>query len=542
MRKPLALILLCSLPAACANASNADGTTSSAGGAAGQGASAQGGAGGAGSGGSAATASAPLVDTGQSSCYGSSGQAITCPATSGPTYGQDAQYDGLQPGYQDNGDGTVTDLRTSLMWQKDPGAKMSFAEATAGAASFDLAGYDDWRLPTIKELYSLILFSGLDPSGCPSEDQCNLVPFIDAEHFDFEYGDTGQGERLIDSQFASSTQYVSTTMQGDQTDFGVNFADGRIKGYGVTVHGADKLFFVLYVRGHNDYGVNDLVNNDNGVITDRATGLMWLQDDSGHFEVGDEADGALDWPQALGWCEGLSFAGYDDWRLPNAKELQSIVDYTRSPATSDSAALDPVFHATPIVDEGGNTNYASYWTSTTHATENGMGAAAAYIAFGEALGWMQALGSGYELLDVHGAGAQRSDPKTGDPADYPYGHGPQGDVVRIYNHARCVRGAGELGNPGSPGSGGSGSGGGAGAGGIGGAGGAPPDGPTPCTEQADCELPGACPPDAALGCSCDPVPPSGSACIPICETEADCPEPPPGLTFACSQQGRCVPE
>jgi hypothetical protein len=44
------------------------------------------------------------------------------------------------------------------------------------------------------------------------------------------------------------------------------------------------------------------------------------------------------------------------------------------------------------------------------------------------------------LMDVHGAGAQRSDPKTGDASDYPTGHGPQGDVIRIDNLARCVRG------------------------------------------------------------------------------------------------------
>lgn len=44
----------------------------------------------------------------------------------------------------------------------------------------------------------------------------------------------------------------------------------------------------------------------------------------------------------------------------------------------------------------------------------------------------------YELMNVHGAGAQRSDPKTGNPDDYPYGHGPQGDVIRIFNHVRCA--------------------------------------------------------------------------------------------------------
>jgi hypothetical protein len=50
-------------------------------------------------------------------------------------------------------------------------------------------------------------------------------------------------------------------------------------------------------------------------------------------------------------------------------------------------------------------------------------------------------GSGtYQLFDVHGAGAQRSDPKAGDPQNFPHGRGPQGDVVRIYNFVRLVRG------------------------------------------------------------------------------------------------------
>jgi hypothetical protein len=49
-------------------------------------------------------------------------------------------------------------------------------------------------------------------------------------------------------------------------------------------------------------------------------------------------------------------------------------------------------------------------------------------------------GSGVmQLLDVHGAGAQRSDPKSGNPQDYPFGFGPQGDVIGIYNKVRLVR-------------------------------------------------------------------------------------------------------
>jgi hypothetical protein len=62
------------------------------------------------------------------------------------------------------------------------------------------------------------------------------------------------------------------------------------------------------------------------------------------------------------------------------------------------------------------------------------------VAFGESLGWMQGVGGEYQLLDVHGAGSQRSDPKSGDASRYPHGRGPQGDVIRILNFVRPVRG------------------------------------------------------------------------------------------------------
>ncbi|MFX1563741.1 MAG: DUF1566 domain-containing protein [Promethearchaeota archaeon] len=200
-----------------------------------------------------------------------------------------------------------------------------------------------------------------------------------------------------------------------------------------TIHG---WMFVRYVRGITDYGINDFIDNGDGTITDNATGLMWSQADSGE---------GFNWEGALAWVHQKNdenFLGYNDWRLPNAKELQSIVDYTRSPDTTNSAAIDPIFNVTSIIDEGGETNYPFYWTSTTHV-ESGSGDYAVYIAFGEALGYMQSSTGEYTLMDVHGAGAQRSDPKNGDPSDYPYGHGPQGDVIRIYNYVRCVRDAPE---------------------------------------------------------------------------------------------------
>jgi hypothetical protein len=374
----------------------------------------------------------PIVDTGQSLCYDDSHQ-ITCPMTGEGFYGQDGQVPGLQPAYQVNGDGTVTDLVTGLMWSSSLDLngdgeiniedKLNYVEASAHSEDFNLAGYDDWRLPTIKELYSLILFTGVDPSG-QQESMADLPPFIDASVFTFAYGDTEAGERSIDAQFATSTLYTSTTMGGAQTMFGVNFADGRIKGYPV-----DKAFYVLYVRGAGSYGVNDFVDNGDGTISDLATGLMWSQDDS---------SAGMNWEAALAWVQEMNeanFLGYDDWRLPNAKELQSIVDYTRSPDASNSAAIDPIFNITAITNEAGQLDFPTFWTSTTHTNGSPQpGSAAAYIAFGRAMGNMRG-----SWMDVHGAGAQRSDPKAGSASEFPQGHGPQGDAIRIENYIRLVR-------------------------------------------------------------------------------------------------------
>jgi len=381
----------------------------------------------------------PIVDTGQTECYDNS-RRIPCPSMEEPFYGQDAQYNGNQPSYVDNGDGTVTDLITGLMWIKSPDwnrdgvinyeDKMTYKEALAFVNELNkknYLGYDDWRLPSIKELYSLIRFNGVAPAGDMNIDTSLLTPFINTEYFDFAYGDISAGERIIDAQFVSSTKYVSTTMHGTETVFGVNFADGRIKGYPT-----GKKFYVLYVRGNPDYGKNKFVDNGDGTITDEATGLMWSKYDSGF---------GMTWEEALAWVQQKNkenYLGYDDWRLPNAKELQSIVDYTRSPDATNSPAIDPVFECTQIINEANQTDYPYYWTSTTHVDVRG-GKNAVYIAFGRALGWMSSPSGEYVLLDVHGAGSQRSDPKVGDPNNYSYGRGPQGDVVRIYNYVRLVR-------------------------------------------------------------------------------------------------------
>lgn len=363
-----------------------------------------------------------IVDTGQRGCY-SDMYLRTCPEKGSAYFGQDTQYDGVKPSYTDNSDGTITDNNTGLMWQKDPGKKMTFDEAVAAADYFNLAGYTDWRLPTIKELYSLILFSGLDPSADMYGGTSGNVPFIDTNYFNFSYGDAAAGERVIDSQFVSSTVYVGS-QNNFKLAFGVNFADGRIKGYGTRMRNGDKTFYVLYVRGNKEYGKNLFKDNGNGTVADNATGLTWQKDDSGK---------GMAWGDALAYCENLEIADQSDWRLPNAKELQSILDYTRAPDLG-SAAIDPIFNATSITNELGVKDWPFYWTSTTHANSMS-GSAAAYLSFGRGLGYM--FGS---WIDVHGAGSQRSDPKSGSPAAYPTGRGPQGDAIRINNYARCVRG------------------------------------------------------------------------------------------------------
>lgn len=361
-----------------------------------------------------------IVGTGQTKCYDDRGE-IAPPKPGQPFYGQDAQHPGPLPSYKDNGDGTVSDLNTGLMWVKARGEKMTWDSAVAGAKTCRVGGYADWRMPTIKELYSLINFTGFFDFHAGVS---GSKPYLDTKYFEFAYGDESKGERAIDCQDWSATEYIRTTMNHNPTVFGVNFADGRIKGYPKVSRGRARVLYVRYVRGNPQYGKNDFHDNGDGTITDRATGLMWQKADSGK---------GLNWQQALAYAASLRTAGYTDWRLPNAKELQSIVDYTRVPA------VHPIFQSSSL--PGGE--HPFYWSSTTHleGPRDRHGVNAVYVCFGRGLGWMSfPSGTGQaRLMDVHGAGAQRSDPKTGNPADYPQGRGPQGDVVRIYNHVRCVR-------------------------------------------------------------------------------------------------------
>ncbi|MBP1673460.1 MAG: hypothetical protein H6Q25_1275 [Bacteroidetes bacterium] len=381
----------------------------------------------------------PVVGTNQSEAFDEM-NVITKPVAGDPFFGQNANYSGKTPKYVKNDNGTVTDMVTGLMWQQtfdhngdgsiNVNDKAVYSDLASIAESCTTGGFTDWRLPTIKELYSLIMFSGKDVSNLMGSLSGGEIPFINTNYFDFAYGDVDAGERIIDVQCATKTISVGVTQE--TLVFGVNFADGRIKGYGVTMQGQPKKFNYLLVRGNQNYGVNHFVDNGDGTITDNATGLMWMKNDS---------QSGMIWKDALSYAENFTFAGHNDWRLPDAKELQSIVDYTRSPQTSSYAAINSLFNCTSITNEAGEIDYPFYWSSTTHASSNvgHLGGWAVYVCFGRGMGYTSMFGSTATWVDVHGAGAQRSDPKSGDPTDFNTGNGPQGDAVRINNYVRLVR-------------------------------------------------------------------------------------------------------
>jgi len=89
-----------------------------------------------------------------------------------------------------------------------------------------------------------------------------------------------------------------------------------------------------------------LVDNRDGTISDTETGLMWRQAETR----------LMNWQEALAYCENLvlpAVGGYDDWRLPDRYELQSLVDYS-----SDYTCLDQTFFPWVMLSQ--------YWTSTTY--------------------------------------------------------------------------------------------------------------------------------------------------------------------------------
>jgi hypothetical protein len=96
---------------------------------------------------------------------------------------------GIDPGtpnqtaYTDNGDGTISDVVTGLLWEKTPKGDAgifpnvsSVAQAAAYCASLQLGGHSDWRLPSLIELVSIVDYAGFAPAADPTFFPSTPVP------------------------------------------------------------------------------------------------------------------------------------------------------------------------------------------------------------------------------------------------------------------------------------------------------------------------------------------------------------------------------
>ena len=226
--------------------------------------------------------------------------------------------------YVDNGDGTVTDNATSLMWQQVDGGEMTWEQAAAYAKGLTLAGHNDWRLPTPGELFDI-----MDHESRPPAIDTKTFPRTDAEYW-----------------------WTNAALAGDPSRVWVVNAGG-----GAGAHpkkesqsaGGGKLIHTRCVRDTPASKARAITGprfraNGDGTATDNATGLTWQQDEAA----------PMTWEAALAYADGLSLAGHDDWRLPNVKELQSINDETRI-----NPSLDTRFFP--------KASASRHWSSTTLA-------------------------------------------------------------------------------------------------------------------------------------------------------------------------------
>jgi hypothetical protein len=175
----------------------------------------------------------------------------------------------------------------------------SFVRAVNGEA---LCGFTDWRLPTVEELRTISDYS----AGTYGDGIWNLSYFPNTKpNYHWTSDLTGNTPWLFAGGYSS------------------NSTPGTYSNY------------VRLVRGGTTSSGARFTDNNDGTITDGRTHLMWKRcsegqswDDTGKACTGSPA--ALSWQTALSTAEAASFAGKSDWRLPNIKELASILDRSHS--------------------------------------------------------------------------------------------------------------------------------------------------------------------------------------------------------------------
>lgn len=235
-------------------------------------------------------------------------------------FGEDADYSINPPFFIKNGNGTVTDTVTGLMWQQTDGGEMTVENAKTYCDTLKLAGFTDWRLPNAHEAFSIL-------------NHQNANPALDINVF---------------TKNAAEYWWTSTRQVNDLNKIWVTNAGGGIGNHpkSETISaGGTKKFHVRAVRNINTpVSVPEhFIDNGNGTITDKITNLTWEKT---------AKQNALSWEEALNYAENLDLANSVDWRMPNIKELQSI---------NDEGLINPSV----------NTNYFSnigvkkYWSSTS---------------------------------------------------------------------------------------------------------------------------------------------------------------------------------
>jgi len=275
-----------------------------------------------------------IHDTGYNKCYNASNE-IACPSIGDPFYGQDAHYSTNPMQFVDEGT-TVTDNLTGLMWQKtDSSTKYNWYKAMGVSdvtynpssinvcGSLNLGGHTDWRLPSRRELVSILNYAQQAP---------------DQTYFQ------GGGTYWTSTKMGSPSATNVWIVQGYLVDGALRFPGGLTAPYDVKC-----------VRGTAWGQSNNYINNGDGTVTDSMSDLRWQQHDDGV---------ARSWEEALFYCENSLLAGFTDWRLPDIKELESIVYI---PSADFSLPLNSAYftHSTE------NTGLSFYWSSTTYAASTG---------------------------------------------------------------------------------------------------------------------------------------------------------------------------
>jgi hypothetical protein len=233
---------------------------------------------------------------------------IPCPQKDDPFFGQDGTYRINVPKYSTTLT-TIKDSVTGLVWQLKPSqTAKTQAEAVAYCDALDLAGQTDWRLATRLEYVSL-LDEGM-----------------------------GAGYALPPGIPLDATGVFWTASATGTTVNGFYVMDDRAGVWNVAVGSSTAL--ARCVRGT---ALSSTLTADTDFVTDSMTKLVW--------QTTSLDDSAATWQAALDYCETLSHAGKDDWRLPSIKELATIVDET--------ASMAPVISA-----DFGAGMASAYWSST----------------------------------------------------------------------------------------------------------------------------------------------------------------------------------